>query len=173
MKYTKFILVVSLALGPFSVHAEKKQDLTKKILTNAKPAPKTTVGRVAKTGAYGFLTGVSAGAAAALVYVICFTGYNYGYDYCADIRTYYGMRSRARQTMASGNFPNGRAHAEGYLAFTNNKWNEHIYKKGPKLAGVMAALGLSTYGLGRLTLYFARKTKQAAQEVKGTQNSKS
>jgi len=168
MKYIKFILATSLAFGSFSIHAEKKQDLTKKILTNAGYALKTT-GRVAKTGGYGLLTGVSGittllpvGLLVALGYAR-FNGFNRIGIYNERDRDQYGRGDSSREI--------------GITVDDKIKDRELGLDGSIIMSIAMLAFASmfvsSTYGMGKLTAYFARKTKQAAQEIKGTQNSKS
>jgi|GEM_PF-2362336 hypothetical protein len=171
MKYINFILIASLTFGSFSVHAEKKQDLTKKNLMNVRrakkgltinigPALKKT-GRVAKTGAYGLLTGVSfIGALTALCFMGSFASVYF--EEKSRLKTRQNDLSRASRSSRDSN---------GELAKITETLKAHN-RKGPLLALAAIGLGLSTGGLGWLTVYFARKTKQAVQEPRAPQNSK-
>jgi hypothetical protein len=209
MKYIKFILVASLALGSFSVKAEEKPDSSKKNLTNAGPAQKT--GSVAKTKVYGALTGVSGLGAA-----IC-GGYMLRLGYlCVKSLRVLGKRcvfaqkrvnecsSNLRRAQAAFDDATEKRQKEAYdstldpvlsqnmpeltcedkefqsrdraqltldtakdiLAEANRQRHFFIYRNGPLLTGIMAALGLATGGLGYTAVYFGRKTKRAAQEIK-------
>ena len=141
MKNIKLILAVSLALNSFSVMAEENQSLSQKIQAHVGPVAEKA-GRVAKKSVRVAKIGAYglltgvSGAATAIPLVFA----------CWDTLDTIDKNGR--------DFHNGRA-------------SSHDVTDIAIITAISTPFYIaSSYGMGKLTMYFAQKTKQAVQELK-------